>query len=206
MIKIDNSGNKERLNRMNIVDARGLECPKPVIMTKEVVEKGCRELSVWIDNEVAASNVTRYLEGQGYRVKREDGDTTILLEAMMVTEAKQGQYKSGTYGILFTSNYIGAESDGLGEVLMKAYLGTLVKKDLPPVTLGLMNSAVKMALKESSTYDSLVELADRGTLILICGTCTKHFGITDEIKVGVISNMFEITEAVFGTSKPIVIG
>lgn len=44
---------------MNIVDARGLECPKPVIMTKEVVEKGCRELSVWIDNEIAAANVTR---------------------------------------------------------------------------------------------------------------------------------------------------
>jgi hypothetical protein len=33
-----------------------------------------------------------------------------------------------------------------------------------------------------------------------------HFGITENIRVGVISNMFEITEAVFGTSKPIVIG
>lgn len=191
---------------MNIVDARGLECPKPVIMTKEAVEKGCRELSVWIDNEIAAANVTRYLEGKGYSVKREDGDSTILLEAKIASDVKHESKTSGTYGILFTSDTIGSESGGLGEVLMKAYLGTLVKKEFPPATIGLMNNGVRMALKESSTYDSLLELADRGTLILVCGTCTKHFDITDKIQIGVISNMFEITEAVFGTSKPIVIG
>jgi hypothetical protein len=42
--------------------------------------------------------------------------------------------------------------------------------------------------------------------VLVCGTCTKHFGITDDIAVGQISNMFEITETVFGASKPIVLG
>ncbi|MFR5880996.1 MAG: hypothetical protein ACLUEQ_09425 [Cloacibacillus evryensis] len=45
-----------------------------------------------------------------------------------------------------------------------------------------------------------------GTKILICGTCTKHFGITEAITIGTISNMFEISEAVFGTDKPIVLG
>jgi len=192
---------------MNIVDARGLECPKPVMKTKEAVEKGCRELSVWIDNEIAAANVKRYLEGQGFAVKREDGDSTILLEARITAENKnEHKTTAGTYGILFTSDTIGNESDGLGEVLMKSYLGTLVKKEFPPVTVGLMNQAVKMALKESSAYDYFSELSDKGTLILVCGTCTKHFGVTDKVGIGVISNMFEITEAVFGTAKPIVIG
>ncbi|MCE5201580.1 MAG: sulfurtransferase-like selenium metabolism protein YedF [Synergistaceae bacterium] len=192
--------------RMNVVDARGLECPKPVMKTKEIVEKGCPEISVWVDNEIAASNVTRYLQGQGYTVKREDGDSTILLEAKLEKEPAAEQKKSGAYSILFTSDMIGAESGGLGEVLMKAYLGTLVKKDIPPVVIALMNNGVKMAIRESSALSMLTELADRGTLILVCGTCTKHFGITDLIEVGVISNMFEITEAVFGTPKPIVIG
>ncbi len=192
--------------RMNIVDARGLECPKPVMKTKEIVEKGCPEISVWVDNEIAASNVTRYLQGQGYTVKREDGDSTILLEAKLEKEPAAEQKKSGAYSVMFTSDMIGAESGGLGEVLMKAYLGTLVKKDIPPVVIALMNNGVKMAIRESSALSMLTELADRGTLILVCGTCTKHFGITDLIEVGVISNMFEITEAVFGTPKPIVIG
>lgn len=191
---------------MNVVDARGLECPKPVMKTKEIVDKGCPEISVWVDNEIAASNVTRYLQGQGYTVKREDGDSTILLEAKLEKEPAAEQKKSGAYSIMFTSDMIGAESGGLGEVLMKAYLGTLVKKDIPPVVIALMNNGVKMAIRESSALSMLTELADRGTLILVCGTCTKHFGITDLIEVGVISNMFEITEAVFSTPKPIVIG
>lgn len=192
---------------MNIVDARGLDCPKPVIKTKEEVEKGSRHFSVWIDNEVSAANVTRYLEGKGFSVKREEGDNSILLEAKISSnEQKTSHVPSGKYSVLFTSDMIGAASDGLGEVLMKAYIGTLVQSENPPLAIGLMNTAVNMALEDSSVYLSLSELADRGTLVLVCGTCTKHFNITDSIKVGVISNMYEITEAVFGTSKPIVIG
>ena len=107
---------------------------------------------------------------------------------------------------MFTSDKIGAESGGLGDVLMKSCLGTLVQSEKAPSVIALMNSAVKMALSGSSCHDYLCELRDRGTLILVCGTCTKHFGITEAVSVGVISNMFEITEAVFGTSKPVVIG
>ena len=69
-----------------------------------------------------------------------------------------------------------------------------------------MNDAVMMAIGDSSSLDYLKELSDKGVKILVCGTCTKHFGVTEDIKVGVISNMFEITEAVFGAAKPIVLG
>ena len=69
-----------------------------------------------------------------------------------------------------------------------------------------MNEGVRMALKESSARDTLAALEAKGVRILVCGTCTKHFGITDQVTVGVISNMFEISEAIFGASKPIVLG
>lgn len=61
---------KGKLSEMNIVDARGLDCPKPVILTKETVEKGCRSFAVWVDNEVAAANVARFLENKGFMVKK----------------------------------------------------------------------------------------------------------------------------------------
>ena len=89
---------------------------------------------------------------------------------------------------------------------MKAYIGTLTKTSTPPSAVALMNEGVKMALPEASTLDTLKELEAAGTKILICGTCTKHFGITDQITIGTISNMFEISEAVFGADKPIVLG
>jgi selenium metabolism protein YedF len=191
---------------MYVIDARGLDCPKPVIKTKEAVDKGSREFAVWVDNDIAASNVTRYLEGQGYDVRREDGDSTIVLNAKLQKESGADSGRSDDYGVLLTSDMIGAESGGLGEVLMKSYLGTLAQKERPPVVVALMNRAVFMATDASSALSALTELADRGSLILVCGTCVKHFGIMDELKIGVVSNMFEITEAVFGTPKPIVIG
>ncbi len=192
---------------MEIVDARGMDCPKPVILTKESVEKGCRDFVVWVDNEVAASNVARFLENSGFSVKKEYGEESIVLEAKICSKSTPANTENKkSWGIILTSDKIGADSEGLGEVLMKSFLGTLVKSEKPPTAVALMNSAVKMAAEGSSFFDHLSELRDRGTLILVCGTCTKHFGITDDIRVGVISNMFEITEAVLGTSKPTVIG
>ena len=66
---------------MEIIDARGLERPKPLAETKKLVESGDRELMVWVDEEKTASDVITFLEAEGYKVKREDGDSTILLEA-----------------------------------------------------------------------------------------------------------------------------
>ena len=103
---------------MEIVDARGMDCPKPVILTKESVERGSRELAVWVDNDVAASNVERFLENRGFTVKKEYGDESIVLEAKIDsknTSANPEAKKS--WGVLFTSDKIGSASDGLGEVL-----------------------------------------------------------------------------------------
>ncbi|MDD4160185.1 MAG: sulfurtransferase-like selenium metabolism protein YedF [Synergistaceae bacterium] len=193
---------------MEIVDARRLDCPQPVILTKAAVEKGARTFAVWVDNEVAASNVTRFLESKGFTVNKEYGETSIVLEAKSDSSKEAGSHseKKKTTGIMFVSDKIGAESGGLGDVLMKSYLGTLAQSEKTPSVVALMNNAVKMAVSGSSCYDYLCELSAKGVLILVCGTCTKHFGITEDVKVGVISNMFEITEAVFGTAKPIVIG
>lgn len=189
------------------IDARKLECPKPVLLVKEEADKGTAQIRACVDNEVAAGNVTRFFESRGYTASREDGAEGIYITGQKSGEAAAVQ-KNGevSTAILFTSDKIGAPSDGLGEVLMKAYIGTLTKTSTPPSAVALMNEGVKMALPEASTLDTLKELESAGTKILICGTCTKHFGITDQITIGTISNMFEISEAVFGADKPVVLG
>ena len=189
------------------IDARKLECPKPVLLVKEEADKGTAQIRACVDNEVAAGNVTRFFESRGYTASREDGAEGIYITGQKSGEAAAVQ-KNGevSTAILFTSDKIGAPSDGLGEVLMKAYIGTLTKTSTPPSAVALMNEGVKMALPEASTLDTLKELEAARTKILICGTCTKHFGITDQITIGTISNMFEISEAVFGADKPIVLG
>lgn len=189
------------------IDARKLECPKPVLLVKEEADKGTAQIRACVDNEVAAGNVTRFFESRGYTASRKDGAEGIYITGQKSGEAAAVQKNGeGRTAILFTSDKIGAPSDSLGEVLMKAYIGTLTKTTTPPSAVALMNEGVKMALPEASTLDTLKELEAAGTKILICGTCTKHFGITDQITIGTISNMFEISEAVFGADKPIVLG
>ncbi|MDL2297761.1 sulfurtransferase-like selenium metabolism protein YedF [Synergistaceae bacterium OttesenSCG-928-D05] len=203
---------------MEIVDARGLECPKPVIKTKELVDKGSPELMVYVDNEVAASNVKRFLEMRGYSTLRTGTAPDISIsgaltathdisrEKKIVRFASRTKVEDISWSLLLLNDKMGADSDGLGDVLMKAYLGTIQQSAVPPSVIALMNEAVKMALPERSTSEILSELSDMGVPLLICGTCTKHFQITEKIEIGEISNMFEITEAVFGVSKPVVIG
>ena len=50
-----------------MIDARGLSCPMPVVMTQKAVQKDApAELEVWLDARVAVENVTRYARSQGY--------------------------------------------------------------------------------------------------------------------------------------------
>ena len=108
--------------------------------------------------------------------------------------------------MLLLSKTLGNESPELGDVLMKAFLGTLAqRKDLPSV-VALMNGGVFLALPDHSTCDTLKEMEANGVKVLVCGTCARHFGIVESVGVGSVSNMFEITEEVLSASKNVVIG
>lgn len=53
-----------------MIDARGYSCPTPVVMVrKEVKMSSPSKLEVLVDNQCSVENVTRYGEGQGYRVQ-----------------------------------------------------------------------------------------------------------------------------------------
>ena len=191
---------------MITVNAVGKACPEPVIMTRAAVEKGAAELEVLVDNAVAVSNVTRFLEGQGFRVQhRENGGEFKLTarregSAVSADPAPRPQGKA-RLAVLVAGKTLGREDKELGEVLIKGFLGTLSKLETPPAVLALMNEGVKLALPDASTCDHLKDLERAGTKILVCGTCTNHFGVTERVGVGTVSNMFEILEAVTGADK-----
>ncbi len=51
------------------VDARGLSCPQPVIMTLDAIKNGQdREIIVLVDTDTSKENVARAAESQGCRV------------------------------------------------------------------------------------------------------------------------------------------
>ena len=65
------------------IDARGLSCPQPVLMTLEAIKKIAKgRLTVLVDTETSKENVRRAATSQGWQeteVKEEAGEFQILL-------------------------------------------------------------------------------------------------------------------------------
>jgi TusA-related sulfurtransferase len=51
------------------VDAKGLSCPQPVIMTLDEIKNGSeKEIIILVDTDTSKENVTRAAESQGCKV------------------------------------------------------------------------------------------------------------------------------------------
>lgn len=66
---------------MEEIDARGLGCPHPVILTKKALEKIKEgQISVIVDNTTSCENVSRYARSQGCQVKVEKKGDAYYVE------------------------------------------------------------------------------------------------------------------------------
>lgn len=67
---------------MNILDARGLSCPEPVIMIRKAMESKENEYEMVVDNVASKENVSRYATHQGYNVEviEENGEYTLRMK------------------------------------------------------------------------------------------------------------------------------
>ena len=60
---------------MKTVDARGLSCPEPVVLTRNALRDGATELEVLVSDFAPKENVTRFAKSQGFSVEiDETGD------------------------------------------------------------------------------------------------------------------------------------
>jgi tRNA 2-thiouridine synthesizing protein A len=68
----------------NLIDARGLSCPQPVLLTVEALGKVKQgEIVVLVDTETSKENVTRASASMGWQVKevqQEGEDYRVVLE------------------------------------------------------------------------------------------------------------------------------
>jgi TusA-related sulfurtransferase len=67
---------------MTTVDARGLSCPEPVMMTSKAMLTKENEYVILVDNTCSRENVTRFDEHQGYSVSVDEkgGEFTLTLK------------------------------------------------------------------------------------------------------------------------------
>ena len=102
-----------------------------------------------------------------------------------------------------SSNCMGSGDDTLGAALMKGFVYALTQLDEAPDTVLLYNGGAKLSVEGAETVNDLRLLAENGTEVLTCGTCLNHYGLTDRLAVGEVTNMYVIAEKLSGAGKVI---
>jgi len=175
------------------IDARGKDCPMPVVMTEEALLKISEGIiEVLVDNEDSADNVSGYAaqhgllakttrEGKDWRVKVVKGYACKTSSESGARSAELIQKK--TLLLIIGTDSLGKDED-LGKKLIKGFFDTMkVYKQLPH-TIFFLNAGVKLTTVNEETAAVLKEIADLGVEIYSCGTCLKHYNLDSELKVG----------------------
>ena len=194
------------------VDARGLACPQPVVLTLKAITNAT-EVTTIVDNQAAVENVTRLARSKGCSVEVAEKDDGIYLTIKRegasaepaVTEhvvvCSTSGAPAGPLVLFVPSDCFGRGPAELGERLMGALFHSLLEVTPKPKMIIFMNSGVKLVVEGSRALDDIKALAAQGIDILACGTCLSYFELTEKLAVGRISNMYDIATALLEAGK-----
>ena len=188
------------------VDALGKACPMPVILAKKEIDAGNTSFVVAVDNEVAVQNLQRLAESQGYQaqVQTKDGNFHVSFTGEGASAACcEETAKPKNWALFVGKDFIGDGSDELGTSLMTMFFYTLAESNDAPRYILFMNSGVKLPVENDQVVEHPKALQEKGSEILVCGTCLKFFGIADNLKIGTVSNMYDISERMHLADKVI---
>lgn len=190
------------------VDARGLACPKPVILTKKEIDKGSNDIVTIVDNEIAKENVTRLITNMqfDFDVETCEGDFFIHFTTdgqLGVEEQPEMKPEIEDLVIFVASDKMGEGNDELGEVLMKGYFYTLTERTPFPKAILFVNSGIRLTVEDSPVLDHIKKLEENGVEILSCGTCLDYYMLKEKLAVGGVTNMYTIVDTMNGAKKAV---
>lgn len=189
-----------------IVDARGLSCPQPVILTKKAMDESKGgDITTIVDNTTALENVTKLAGSQGYefQVENRSGDYYISMSKAAETAGEETISVQEDIAILVTSNLFGQGDVELGRVLMNNFAYTLTQMANKVKHIIFMNSGVFLTTEGSEIAAHLAALENSGVEILSCGTCLDFYGLKDKLVVGKVTNMYTAMEILTAAAKSI---
>ena len=198
-----------------IIDAMGKACPMPVIMAKKEIEANHDSFIITVDNAIAVENLKKLAASQNYDAAVSgsgerfevrfitDGREIPETEMNVMPDGSAAAFGTGKWVVFMGKDYIGEGDYELGNALVKMFFYTLSQADDVPESVLFMNSGVKLPSLDEQVVAHLQALEDRGVKILVCGTCLDYYKLKDNLKIGEISNMYDITEKMSAASKVI---
>jgi selenium metabolism protein YedF len=189
---------------MKEIDCRGMACPQPVVTAKKALDESVgKEFILIVDNLAARDNVERFAQSQGATVDiQEKGkDFYLHIQKEDGCELAGAVQKVDKVVVYINSNLLGVGEEALGTILMRSFLKTLL--DLKPMVSKVIfiNSGVRLTAEGSEVLETLKTLSDKGVEILSCGTCLDFYVLKEKLKVGIISNMYDIAQSLLEADR-----
>ena len=198
------AGWKEGIMSMVEVDARGQQCPIPVVRAKKALAEAAvgDVVRVLIDNDVAVNNLKNLaasLKCTATDEKFADDDFAVSIEK---GEAAQEAADCGCMPMAIEPNrvvsigsqYMGSGNDELGAILMKGFIFALTQQDVLPQTMLFYNSGAFLTCEGSESLEDLRTLEAAGVEILTCGTCLNPYEMAEKLAVGGVTNLYVTAE------------
>lgn len=191
------------------VNAIGDTCPIPVVKTKQAIRElnGPGTVETLVDNEIAVQNLTKMANQKGYAVQSEQleanrfrvvmtiGDGAELPEETAEETCPSCHPVAGKKIVVAVgTNKMGDGSDELGATLLKGFLYALSQQDQLPATILFYNGGAALTCEGSQSLEDLKAMQEQGVEILTCGTCLNYYGLTEQLRVGDVTNMYVIVE------------
>ena len=212
-----------------IIDARGIGCPRPVIMAEESLSKiGEGIVEVLVDNEASVKNLTKFAAKNGFYAEnsKEDNYWTVKIVKGYPCELRSPEINppipslpNGGEGgfesinvttekdlLLIIGSDIMGKDEVLGKVLMKAFFETMKVYKESPHTIFFLNAGVKLTTVDEEIVAILKELERMGVEIYSCGTCLKHYNLEAELRVGHRGTTNHIVEGIKDFKKTVWVG
>ena len=180
------------------VNAIGDACPIPVIKTLHALQdlNGAGTVQTLVDNEIAVQNLTRLAESKGCSItteKRSDKEFCVTITTEnSIGKAEADEQIACTVPaaqkktvVVISADHMGEGDEELGRILMKGFIFALTQQEHLPSAILFYNGGARLTCEDSASL---------GVEILTCGTCLNHYGLTDKLAVGDVTNMYVITE------------
>ena len=192
------------------IDARGKNCPIPVIMAKKELDANVQDVEILVDGQTQVDNLARLGDSLDRPITSEPFEGKFLVK-FANGDTKKAEFDvnscgtNNTYAVFFNKDAIGTNEGELGGNLAKMAILTLSESEQLPTYVLFMNEGVKLVAGDcpQQNIDCLNAMIEKGTQVLVCGTCLNFYGIKDDLKVGTVSNMYDILGAMQNVGKVI---
>lgn len=194
---------------MTTLNLLGKACPIPVLETRKALAQMnagdiCETL---VDNETAVQNLSKMATQKNLTFTSEQLEehrfsVRIVADGVAFHSTEEEETPDvcipctpqGKTVVVLSSETMGEGDPVLGQKLMQGFVYALTEQDRLPDTILLYNGGAKLSVEGAATLSDLKLMEEEGVEILTCGTCLNHYGLTEKLGVGSITNMYVICQ------------